>query len=222
MGSRSDDYQNPNISFSGCDMVATITIPNSGGELVSLIMGSLQTLSYSVHSDKKPIRSIGKIGAKAYVNGPRTIAGTLIFAVFNQHFVKEAYQSSSLKRDYNMYAKYILADEIPPFDITVSMANEYGAKSRMAIYGVTLLNEGKTISVNDIYTENTYQFLATDIEYLEDMEYSNTLPGTSYEEDEEFAEEADYSGEKTAEELRKNKEGIVDIEEYGGDEDAES
>ena len=60
----------------------------------------------------------------------------------------------------------ILMDEMPPFDITISMSNEYGAKARLALYGIRIINEGNVISVNDVYTENTYQFLATDIEYL--------------------------------------------------------
>ena len=61
-----------------------------------------------------------------------------------------------------------LIDEIPPFDIVISAANEYGLRSRMVIYGVRLVNEGQVMSINDVYTENTYQFVATDLEYLTD------------------------------------------------------
>ena len=63
-------------------------------------------------------------------------------------------------------------DELPPFDITISFANEYGTQARLAIYGVRIINEGQTMSINDVYTENTYQFVATDIEY---MNGSNTV-----------------------------------------------
>jgi hypothetical protein len=136
-------------------------------------LGSLQTLTYSIHMERRPIRSIGNINAKDYVMGPRTIAGTLIFAVFNKHFAYEI--MDDIKKKYNpRYA--FLADELPPFNITVTFANEYGANARLVLYGVRLVNEGQVMSVNDIYTENTYQFVATDIEYLTDTNgYSTTL-----------------------------------------------
>jgi virion structural protein len=46
------------------------------------------------------------------------------------------------------------------------MANEYGDKSHLALYGVTFVNEGQVMSINDIYTENTFQFYAKDVDYL--------------------------------------------------------
>ena len=39
-------------------------------------------------------------------------------------------------------AKPKYADEILPFDITISLANEYGNKAVTVIYGVEILNEG--------------------------------------------------------------------------------
>jgi hypothetical protein len=44
-------------------------------------------------------------------------------------------------------------DQIPPFDITVTAANEYGAAMYMRVIGVELLNEGYGISVDDIVSE---------------------------------------------------------------------
>lgn len=205
------EFKNPNISFSGCDMVATISVPTARHGTLTRALGSLQTLSYSTHMDKKPIRALSQVTPKAYVNGPRTIAGTLVFAVFDQHFVKELYQDTD---DYRMYARYMMADELPPFDITVSMANEYGAKSRMAIYGVTLINEGKAISVNDVYTENTYQFLATDIEYLEAEDHINRRSYVQDEEAEEETSDDEYS-QKALEEIQNGVDGATNETEGG-------
>ena len=107
----------------------------------------------------------GNINAKDYILGPRTIAGSLVFTVFNRHFAKNIINdiNESLDSDYAF-----LADELPPFDIIMSFANEYGLKGKLVIYGIRLINEGQVMSINDIYTENTYQFVATDIEYLSD------------------------------------------------------
>lgn len=169
-------------SFSGCDMSVTCTILN---QVISL--GTLQTISYSIHMDRQPVRSMGNINAKDYTLGPRTIAGSLVFAVFDKHLLYhmiEAYRdtvSGNIKANQytNVASKYqslttgrhILADELPPFDITITFANEYGTRSKAALYGVRLVNEGQVMSINDIYTENTYQFVALDIDYMRNEDY---------------------------------------------------
>lgn len=56
------------------------------------------------------------------------------------------------------------ADEIPPFDITISFLNEYGSASSMTIYGVELTNEGMGLSVDDITTEKAMSFVARSID----------------------------------------------------------
>lgn len=114
-------------------------------------------MSVSTHQDKRPVRSIGNINAKEYVLGPRTIAGSLVFAVFDRHFATEI---------MNDLGSSMLPDEIPAMNFTINFMNEYGRKSRMAIYGVKIINEGQVMSVNDLYTENTYQFVALGMEVL--------------------------------------------------------
>ena len=161
-----EKIKSSNLSFSGCDMVASVNIVLPNRQSISRVIGSLQTITYSIHMDKSPIRSIGNVNAKDYVFGPRTIAGTLIFAVFNKHFLHSLLEE--LDQENFLQTHHFLADEIPPFDITISFFNEYGVKARMALYGVRMVNEGQTMSINDIYTENTYQFVATDIDYMSD------------------------------------------------------
>ena len=164
-------YKYPNESFSGCDMTASIVYDwieeDSNGKkhkrYSSHILGELQTISYSIHMEKRPVRSIGNVNAKDYVMGPRTIAGSLVFAVFNRHFAKNIMNEHN---DYFTEGQAFLVDELPPFNVVISLANEYGLRSKLVIYGVRLLNEGQVMSVNDVYTENTYQFMATDVEYM--------------------------------------------------------
>lgn len=169
VGKGTSVYKKTYTSFSGCDMVATIDIalPNKKGEnvKVSRVIGELQTISYSIHMDKAPVRSIGSVNAKDYVFGQRTIAGSLVFAMFDKHMAHEILMAANegLGSDGS---QMVIMDELPPFNITISMANEYGQKARLAIYQIRIVNEGNVMSVNDVYTENTYQFVATDIEYL--------------------------------------------------------
>ena len=56
------------------------------------------------------------------------------------------------------------ADEIPPFDITISFANEYGMKAVQVIYGVEILNEGTGFSIDAITTEKACTFVARRVE----------------------------------------------------------
>ncbi len=51
-------------------------------------------------------------------------------------------------------------DQIPPFDITLAAANEYGALAVMRIFGVELLNEGYGVSIDDIVSEQQLTYIA--------------------------------------------------------------
>ena len=152
-------------SYSGCDIIVTArlaTLNNSTKKLEEKIytLGSLQTLSVSTHQDKKPVRVIGSMNALDYTMGQRTIAGSLVFAVFDKHFATEMFNDLEKATGKTFF----LPDELPAMDITITFANEYGRTSRMAIYGLRIINEGQVMSINDLYTENTYQFVATAME----------------------------------------------------------
>lgn len=152
-------------SFSGCDMVVTARLSQIYGHKAHekvYTLGSLQTLSISTHQEKRPIRAIGNMNAIDYTMGQRTIAGSMVFAVFDRHFASEIFEDLKEITGKTL----ILPDELPPMDITITFANEYGRTSRMALYGIRLINEGQVMSINDIYTENTYQFVANALEPL--------------------------------------------------------
>ena len=168
-GSSGSEYINTYVSYSGADIVVTaqLCIDNkSTGNIMT--MGSLQTLSYSVYDRMEPIHSIGNVNAKDYVHTHRYIAGSMVFAVFDEHWAKRFLEE--YRKVYNIpSSQKILTDEMPPLNLTISMGNEYGSASRFVLYGVRFFNEGMTISVNDIYTEHTYQYVALNIDYLENL-----------------------------------------------------
>ena len=165
----SGDYTNTYVSYSGTDIVVTaqLCIDNkSTGNIMT--MGSLQTLSYSVYDRMEPIHSLGNINAKDYVHTHRYIAGSMVFAVFDEHWAKR-FLEEYRKANNIPSSEKILTDEMPPLNLTISMGNEYGSASRFVLYGVRFFNEGMTVSVNDIYTEHTYQYVALNIDYLENL-----------------------------------------------------
>nr|DAP07420.1 MAG TPA: hypothetical protein [Bacteriophage sp.] len=65
-------------------------------------------------------------------------------------------------------------DEIPPFDITISFANEYGQKASLVLYGVEILNEGSGFSIDNVTSEKACTFVARRVKYLAPVDVSGT------------------------------------------------
>ncbi len=53
------------------------------------------------------------------------------------------------------------ADQIPPFDVVISAANEYGHMASMVIGGCQVMNCGSSMSIDDITTDQACTFVAT-------------------------------------------------------------
>ena len=144
-------------SYAGVDIVASIIIP---GETGPLEIGELQTISYSIHRENVPVRVLGRVGPRGFVKGPRTIAGSLIFTQFDKY----AFYKLSAFKEHLLSGVFPLSDMLPPFDVTISFANEFGSFSKMRIYGVTIVDEGSTMSIDDLITEQTFTYMARGIQ----------------------------------------------------------
>ncbi len=70
-------------------------------------------------------------------------------------------------------AKVRYADELLPFDITISLANEYGNKAVTVIYGVEILNEGIGFSVDAPTSERAYTFVARSVDTMTPVDEDN-------------------------------------------------
>lgn len=66
-----------NMSFAGTDVSATMVIPvidRVGGTISSmdiLELAEIQTISYSVHRENAPVRTIGHVNPRGFVKGGR-------------------------------------------------------------------------------------------------------------------------------------------------------
>ncbi len=143
-------------SYSGTDIVAEIVLPNER----PVTLGELQTISYSMHRENSPVRFLGHVNPSGFVKGPRTIAGSLIFTVFNYYAFYRVRQFQAAVAS----GLYPVADMLPPFDVVITFSSESGALSKMKIYGVTVVDEGQTMSVDDLITEQTYSYMARGIQ----------------------------------------------------------
>lgn len=142
-------------SFSGTDTLAFIMMPGS----TPVVLGSLTTISYSMYRNKKPVINIGRTNINGVTRGSRIFAGTMIFTLINQHWLKELQEQVELIKGFDE----LKVDELPLFDIMIISANEYGNYVSMYIYGIDFTDEAQTISVEDLFTENTFSFIARDI-----------------------------------------------------------
>ena len=169
-----------NMSFSGTDITATIVLPTIDrekgtiGEADVLEMAEIQTISYSIHRENAPIRTIGHVNPRGFVKGGRTIAGSLIFTVFNEYAFYRIKEFRQMMSESGMFFAP-LADMLPPFDIVLTFFNEYGLGAKMKLYGVTIVDEGGTMSVDDLITEQTYTFMARGIQPLISIENDPTM-----------------------------------------------
>jgi len=176
------EYTRSYNSFSGVDIKATF-----GGKVI----GELQGVSYSVTREKAPIYTMGSADPRSFSRGKRGIAGTLIFTVFDRSALLEVFRNMSDKSGWffahdtdvqkrsddeargaqlsqdistdNTWQPAWYTDQIPPFDIVLTAANEYGQVAAMSLRGVEVLNEGSGMSIDDIVTEQSMTFVAREI-----------------------------------------------------------
>jgi ABC-type polysaccharide/polyol phosphate transport system ATPase subunit len=138
-----------------------------------------------------PVHTLGSINPRGWTRGTRTIAGSLIFTMFDKNIVYKLQEvilnklkeciDGNKKLDLeilqkNQFVNYVLdnlkhqrivMDMMPPFDITIVGKNEYGGKMCSEIIsGVIVCDEGQVHSIEDIITENTMSFQASDLKPL--------------------------------------------------------
>lgn len=71
----------------------------------------------------------------------------------------------------------IYADMIPPFDVTLTFANEYGQAAFQKIYDVEILDEQSGVSVDSIVMERAMSYIARRISSLTSGVYSRSSDG---------------------------------------------
>lgn len=152
-------FEKSNKSFSGTDCTVAVIYNQE-----ILILGNLETFSYSIFREKYPVRTLGRINNKGFTYGSRTIGGSLVFVQFDQNPLYGLFKFFNERTDKTHRFSSPLADDVPPFDMLLIFNNEYGASSVIRLYAVEIMQEGSVISINDIYSENTMQFIARDMD----------------------------------------------------------
>jgi hypothetical protein len=53
-----------------------------------------------------------------------------------------------------------MPDQLPPFDLMITMTNEYGYASIVSLYGIQVVDEGTVLGVDNLITECVIQYTA--------------------------------------------------------------
>lgn len=156
-------YTDTYTSFSGADIVAQFN-----GNTIGTVAG----ISWSISREKAAVYTMGSANPRSFSRGKRGVAGTLVFQVFDRDVLWQLIQNDPDSVVYKRASEWnsdvygqptqstnewwmqsvdvisgkpFYADEVPPFDITISYVNEYGQQARKEILGVEILNEGSGV-----------------------------------------------------------------------------
>ena len=160
-------------TFSGIDIKAVASVGNVVTEL-----NGMSQLSWSVHSGKTTQKPLGKNNGGARTSGTRTIAGSMVFTLFDHHplldlvpddlteFQNRAASSGKQK----LYRPRVMPDQLPPFDMSIILMNEYGFASVLTLYGIQVVDEGSVISTDNLITEVVCQYTAVAMDPIVQVE----------------------------------------------------
>lgn len=168
---RNKGWTNYEYSFTGSDY--RITYVSHAQQGLKRVLDSLQTITFSTHSEIYPARRLGEKGAHGHARGVRTVAGTLIFLFRgNDPFLQEIAVSKEIIRANGAYeTRRCHIEMIPEFDLVIEAIAEVPLinpqtgevlrqDTKMFVGGITLAESGGTISTHDVYTEIQYTYMA--------------------------------------------------------------
>jgi hypothetical protein len=176
-------------SYSGAD--CKIYAYLQGAEENVIPIESMNTISVSVHESKGQVRALGHRGIKGVSRGLRTIAGSMVLTVIEDHPLRELLVATQTvptawsldKNDkgigtFNSKVNFSNRIEtlLPPFNILAMYASELHSNleaplpgqefspqtAGWSLEGVHIIDVGLVTSVHDIVSEMTISFIAED------------------------------------------------------------
>lgn len=150
-------------SFSGADFRIYAAIrsedikPDTPANELFVPLVDIQTLTVSSARSMHPARNFNRVAPTAYTRGGRTIAGSLVFAVSSQDVFARI---AAVSRKENRSNEPFFVDNMPPMMVFIEAANEHGWSVHAALVDVEISNFGTTFSVDDMYNEATYSYVA--------------------------------------------------------------
>lgn len=156
------------FSFTSVDITAKAAF----GNIVTDVRG-LSLVSWSVHRDKNSDRRLNEKKSTEHARGAQTVAGSLIFSLFDEDPVRGFVPVEMFHGDTPIAGpdgftdiEEMLPTDIPRFDLALTFTNEYGAAASCVIWGVDITDAGTALSTRQLENDYTVQFKALDMDPL--------------------------------------------------------
>lgn len=161
-------YEDPLLGvpqkFSSADLNAILTLPFQprNGSSPSFPLPGLTLVSLSHHKDTYPVVGLGQAGVKGFTKGHSMWAGSLGFLTFAEDAFAHALKL------YGQFAgrpdvEWISPSDIPPFDLTLHMMNEYNEQAVIYLRSVVLLDFSRNISISNPNLTEVYSFMCANV-----------------------------------------------------------
>lgn len=185
-------------SYSGSDSKPYVFFPTNPSEIYYL--ESMHTVSFSVHEAKGDARTLGYRNIRGFTRSVRTIAGSMIFIVIEDHPLRtllknaKGYAGWSVDQQINGVGDAIsglnfnnrLPTLLPPFNLLVTYVSEAvnsitasgvfaGSAKGAAVLleGIEFIDDGMVTSINDVVSEISYSFKARNMRTLAASDINN-------------------------------------------------
>lgn len=172
-----ESFINNTMTYTGSDirvivdLVNTDTSSSQRGETKQLI--ECTTFTISIHREKAAVRAAGYINPKGFARGRRTIAGTMVLTQFTVDVLYKFLKGQQMSaHDLSKDTQYVKVDQLPPFNMTLLFTDEFGNVSYRRVLGVDFVTDGVVYSSNDMLSEQTVSYMASDFTPLLDVDTS--------------------------------------------------
>lgn len=162
LSKRVNNVNRRGFTFTGVDLEVSAAF---GNNIVDV--KGMSGFSWSDHKDKNSDRRLTESQPTQHTDGARTIAGSIIFPMFDEDPIRsfipmEFFHGNSPIADTNVIGNgtEMAPTEVPPFDLSLVLSNEYGAISAMVMYGVTITDSGGSIMMRQLENEYVIQYKA--------------------------------------------------------------
>ena len=156
------DSNHPQV-WSGADVKVLFTVPDTnlsyGDKSVNLSTVQLQTITMSSTSSIYPVRRIGEAKAHTYTRGSRTFAGSMVFSIIGNDPLQNLFSIDAISNSFERDGHWFI-DSMPAIDCIIMYANESGGAGIQIIQDLRFSNWGQTVSIDDMYLESTYTYVA--------------------------------------------------------------
>ena len=171
------EFINDTTTYTGADIRVVIDMVNTPVSSQQRVdhkqLVECTTFTVSVHREKAAVRAAGYINPKAFARGRRTIAGTMVLTQFTVDVLYRFLQAQQLSgHDVSKDTQYVKVDQLPPFNMTLLFTDEFGNVSYRRILGVEFVTDGVVYSTNDMLSEQTVSYMASDFTPLLNIDAS--------------------------------------------------